>query len=67
MIDISPFDAILTQGLKAFPVMLAASVAALAGRSPAITKAKVIPAAPTMKRRRDSAAVLQDDTSCFMA
>src|ERR1700761_6172565 len=54
MIDISPLASILTHGLNGLPEMEAASVAAYANPSRPTVTAKVSPAAPIMKPRRDN-------------
>src|SRR5437868_12802656 len=53
MIEIVPSGAMLTQGLKDFPLISAAGTAALAAGERASATAKLNPAAPIITWRRD--------------
>src|SRR6201993_3675699 len=54
MIDISPLGAILTHGLNGVPALSGARVAALTNLASPAAMAKVMPAIPVMKPRREN-------------
>jgi hypothetical protein len=60
MIDISPLGAMLTYGLNDVPETSGASVAALATLPSPAAMAKVMPAIPVMKPRRENPAFERD-------